>query len=260
MQASRYEFFDEPFAAIAHRGGWVVEADRGRENSLYAFEQAARLGYRYLETDVHATADGHLVAFHDDSLDRATDRVGRVADLTLRRVREARIGGVDQIPTLDELLEALPQARFNIDIKSAAAIAPLVATIRHHRAEHRVCVASFSTTSLRRFRGLMGLDVATAVSPAGVAAAAFGPGWLTSRIDTGVAFQIPTTLRVHGVRLPVLSTRLLQSAQRHGHHVQVWTINDADQMTSLIDAGVNGLVTDRIEVLRRVLLARGLWS
>ena len=260
VPASRFEFFDQPFAAFAHRGGRVDEADCLRENTLYAFEQAVRLGYRYLETAVPATADGHLIAFHDDRLDRVTDRSGRVADLTLRQIRQARIGGIDQIPTLEELLEAFPQARLNIDIKAPSALAPLVRTIRRHQAQRRVCVGSFSNTSLRRFRSLMGRDVATAVSPAGVLAATLVPSWLTRRFSTGVAFQIPTTYRVHGLQLPVLSSRLLETAQRHGQRVQVWTINDADMMNALIDAGVDGLMTDRIDVLKQVLLTRGLWT
>ena len=108
-----------PFSTIpvpspfAHRGG----AAGGLENSLAAFAQAVELGYRYLETDVHATSDGVLLAFHDRTLDRVTDRVGVVAQLPWREVREARIGGREPIPTLEELLGSWPDIRVNIDVK-----------------------------------------------------------------------------------------------------------------------------------------------
>jgi glycerophosphoryl diester phosphodiesterase len=106
--AQRYPFLehDGPLA-FAHRGG----AAGGLENSMAAFGRAVDLGYRYLETDVHATADGVLLAFHDSTLDRLTDRRGRVARLPWSEVSRARIGGVEPIPLLEDLLEAWPDIR-----------------------------------------------------------------------------------------------------------------------------------------------------
>ena len=98
---------------MAHRGG----LDTGTENTMTAFEHAVGLGYRYVETDVHLTADGVLVAFHDDRLDRVTDATGAIADLTWDRVRRARVAGVDPIPRFEELLAAWPDLRINIDPK-----------------------------------------------------------------------------------------------------------------------------------------------
>ena len=135
MRAERYAYFDEPFAAYAHRGGALYPPNRHRENTLHAFSQAVELGYRYLETDVHATADGVLVAFHDSVLDRVTDRTGAVARLPYAEVARARIAGQDPIPRLSELLTAFPDARFNIDAKSAGAV-DLLAT--SHRRARRV--------------------------------------------------------------------------------------------------------------------------
>jgi glycerophosphoryl diester phosphodiesterase len=105
---------------------------------MAAFNRAVRLGYRYLETDVHATADGILVVFHDATLDRVTDRTGTVAEMPWRELRMARIGGVEPIPLLVEVLERWPHVRVNIDPKSDAAVQPLVEVIQRTGAIDRV--------------------------------------------------------------------------------------------------------------------------
>ncbi|GIS99501.1 MAG: hypothetical protein CM1200mP26_12140 [Acidimicrobiales bacterium] len=116
--------------AFAHRGG----AEEHPENSLAAFAHAVSLGYRYLETDVHLTADGVVLAFHDDSLDRVTDRSGLISESTAAEVAEARISGVEHIPTLDELFETFPGTRINIDPKDDRVVGPLAETIQRHEA------------------------------------------------------------------------------------------------------------------------------
>ena len=141
-----YAYFDAPFAALAHRGGFSSAAPLSVENSLRAFAAAWDLGYRYLETDVHATSDGEVVAFHDDHLDRVSDTRGAIATLPWATVRRVRIGGREPIPLLRELFEALPSARFNIDIKAAGAVTPLWRLIEEYSAYDRVCVGSFSDT------------------------------------------------------------------------------------------------------------------
>ena len=103
---------------MAHRGGALLTANLGIENTLAAFANSVALGYEYLETDVHATADGHLVAFHDPNLARVTDVEGHIARLPLAAVREVRVGEREPIPTVAELLEAFPEARFNFDLKA----------------------------------------------------------------------------------------------------------------------------------------------
>ena len=167
MRASDYPYFDQPFIALAHRGGSLLPDNVGRENTLHAFGNAVALGYTHLETDVHSTRDGHLVAFHDDVLDRVTDQRGAIAELSFDEVRQARVGGIDQIPTLDEVLDAFPDSYLNIDIKTGGAVEPLVACLNAHRAQKRVCVGSFGPQRLRQFRRLMGQQVATGRSGRG---------------------------------------------------------------------------------------------
>src|SRR5262249_57201660 len=114
-------FLDHPGPlASAHRGG----AAHAPENSWRAFEHAVGLGYGYLETDVQATADGVLIAFHDRTLDRVTGQPGRVCRLTLKEIAGARIGGAEPIPLLGDVLAARPGRRVHIDVEDAPAVAP----------------------------------------------------------------------------------------------------------------------------------------
>ncbi|HIM84911.1 MAG TPA: glycerophosphodiester phosphodiesterase, partial [Acidimicrobiia bacterium] len=139
--AGLHPFLDHPgILAFAHRGG----TGAWPENTLAAFRHAVGLGYRYLETDVHLTADGAVVAFHDDSLDRLTDRTGRIADLSWDEVSEARVAGTQPVPLLAELLDEFPEACINIDPKHDAVVEPLARVLRDAGALRRVCIGAFS--------------------------------------------------------------------------------------------------------------------
>ena len=145
---------------FAHRGG----ASDCPENTMRAFEHAVQLGYRYVETDVHTTGDGILVAFHDDHLDRVTDQRGRICDLPWSTVGTARVDG-EAIPLLEDILGSWPDVRVNIDPKHDASVEPLVEVLRRCRAYDRVCVAAFSDRRLARFRALTEGRVCTAIGP-----------------------------------------------------------------------------------------------
>ena len=260
MRAERYAYFDEPFAAYAHRGGALYPPNRHRENTRHAFAQAVQLGYRYLETDVHATADGVLVAFHDSVLDRVTDRTGTIAALRYAEVARARIAGQDPIPRLSELLTAFPEARFNIDAKSDDAVDLLADAVAEHQAHERVCVSSFSVARLHRLRRRLGPRVASAASSAGIAVNRFVP-WLTWALNSPApVLQLPVTYPFRGRRLQVLTPRLVRAVHRAGKRVQVWTIDDSETMTRLLELGVDGIFTDRIDILKDVLVRHGLWA
>jgi glycerophosphoryl diester phosphodiesterase len=260
MKAAAYPYFDVPFAAYAHRGGALYPPNLHRENTRHAFQQAVDLGYRYLETDVHATADRVLVAFHDDVLDRVTDRTGPIAQLRYAEVARARIGGVDPIPRLSELFTAFPEARFNIDAKSDAAVDLLAAAIAEHEAYERVCVSSFRAARLHRLRRLLGPRVASAAGSAGVAVNRFLP-WLTWALNSAApVLQMPVAYPFRGRMITVLTPALVRAVHRAGKRVQIWTVDDAGTMERLIELGVDGIFTDRIDVLKDVLLQGGLWT
>lgn len=259
MRAAELPFFDAPFLAFAHRGGATYPPNLHRENSRHAFRTATELGYRYLETDVHATADGVLLAFHDAELGQLTDGRGSIAEQTWEDLRRVRIHGTDPIPTLSELFEEFPQSRFNIDAKSDKAVDLLATTIERHQAYDRVCVSSFGVTRLHRLRRRLGRRVASSASFVGVAFNRAVP-WLTWALNTpAAALQIPVQVRVRGRARPVFTPALLHAAHRAGKQVHIWTVDDSELMMKLIDAGVDGIFTDRIDTLRTVLIDRGLW-
>jgi len=260
MKAADFPYFDPAFIAFAHRGGAHYEPNRHRENSLHAFSEAVALGYRYLETDVHATADGKLLAFHDRVLDRVTDRTGSIAELTWDQVSQARIHGIDPIPTLAELFTTFPDARFNIDAKSDAAVDLLANTIAEHEAYDRVCVSSFGVRRLHRLRRRLGRPVASGASALGIAANRFVP-WLTWAINTpAAALQMPVRAVVLRRDALILTPSLVKAVHRAGKQVHIWTVDDSETIERLIDVGVDGIFTDRIDTLKTVLTERGLWS
>ena len=250
---------DQPGAvlAFAHRGGARHPELRGLENTLVAFEHAVRLGYTYLETDVHATRDGVLLAFHDVVLDRVTPRVGAIADVAYDELADALIGGREPIPLMSDLLEHFPRARFNIDLKAEAAV-PLLADLVDRTASHdRVCIGSFSDDRLRAFRRRVSRPVATSYGPVGVALSRLAPRLLAERVlrGRGDALQVPHRLRGG----TIVNRRFVQRAHAAGRPVHVWTIDDPAEMGELLDLGVDGLMTDRTDVLRDVLTGRGAW-
>lgn len=247
-----WAYLDHPGPiAFAHRGG---ASDRP-ENTMGAFAHAIELGYRYLETDVHVTADGYLVAFHDDVLDRVTDGTGRIADLAWSQVRRARIGD-EMIPLLSELLDAWPDARVNIDAKHDAALEPLAQVLTDHKATDRVCVNAFTDRRLVAFRRLTAGRVCTGMGTSGITRLkAAGIGLPVGRIP-GWCAQVPVK---HG-RFVVLDRRFVAAAHRRGLPVHVWTIDEPGEMERLLDLGVDGIMTDRPAVLKEVLLRRGQWT
>ena len=235
------------FIPFAHRGGSHLHP----ENSLAAFRHAWDVGFRYLETDVQVTADGVLVAFHDDDLQRTCAIPQLISQMSWAEVSQARIDGQEAIPTLAALMEEFPEAYFNIDAKTDAAVEPLIAHLRHTRALPRVCIGAFSHSRLVKIRSLLGDEVCTTASPREVGQ------WLLGRVPSGPScLQVP----IRYGRVKVVTERRLRLAQQAQCPVHVWTIDDPNSMQQLIDIGVHGIMTDRGDILRNVAQLNDLWD
>lgn len=256
---SRTAYLDHPGPIpLAHRG----YSRAGLENTMTAFQAAVDLGFRYVETDVHATTDERVVAFHDETLDRVTDRTGRITELSWREVALARVGA-ERVPLLEDVLGTWPELRVNIDIKTASAVSPLVRAIERTRAHDRVCVTSFS--DVRRRGALMRLSRPVVTSAGQVTAALFRGAATLPRGTRAVAVRralagvdgVQVPVRFRGV--PVVTAASVAATHAAGRFVHVWTVNERTEMHRLLDLGVDGLVSDRADLLREVLLERGQW-
>ena len=259
MTRHPYLDHDGPIA-FAHRGG----TDVAPENTLAAFEHAVDLGYRHLETDVHRTVDGVLVAFHDPDLSRTCGIGRRIGEMTASEVATARVrdtGGEESggqrsdgfpIPTMAELLDLFPDVSFNIDAKSDEAVEPLAALVRERGLLDRVCLASFSHRRLRRLRSLLGPGLLTAMSPPELVPIRVA-GRLSPKIQR--VAQVPVEMK----GWTIVDDRFVRRSHDQGIDVHVWTVNDRDEMNRLLDLGVDGLMTDETELLRDVFDERGLW-
>jgi glycerophosphoryl diester phosphodiesterase len=240
--------------ALAHRGG----ASLAPENTLAAFGLAAALGIRYLETDVRLTSDGHLVCLHDATLDRVSEGRGPVARHTLASLRRLRVAGREPIPTLTEALEAFPEARFTVDLKDRAAIAPLVKVLQHRDFRNRVCIAGAWDGWLATIRaGAPGVRTSLGWQSLAAVVTSVRAGMPPARCFATAEFlHVPDRLG----RVQVFVERLVTGAHGIGLKVVVWTVNDQPSMVRLLDAGVDRIITDRPDLLREVLIARGQWT
>ncbi|MGH9211496.1 MAG: glycerophosphodiester phosphodiesterase [Acidimicrobiales bacterium] len=250
----RHPFLDWPGPIpFAHQG--AHRAGGPGENTMSAFEAAIEMGYRYIETDVHATADGVLVAVHDDTLDRVTDRSGVIGDLPWSEVRRARVQGTEPVPLLEDLLGLWPDIRVNIDPKHDAAVDPLVDVIRRTKAVDRVCIGAFSDRRLARVRALLGPRLCTSMGPRQVARLVAASRGLPSGRFTAACVQVPTRRGP----VPLVTSRFVEAAHQRGLPVHVWTVNEPPEMRQLLDLGVDGLMTDAPDVLKQVMDERSAW-
>ena len=256
MSGSRFAFLDGSLPlAMAHRGGAIEYL----ENSMPAFEACVALGYRYIETDVRVTADGVLVAFHDGTLERVTDRTGRLDQMPWAEVAEARIGGREPLVKVEDLFDAWPDIRFNLDIKAAGVIAPLARLVRRLGVQDRICLGSFSDARVAAARRVLGPTVCTSLGPRGVASlrlSSYSPRAAgLVRVQAGCA-QVP--LQLGGRAL--VDERFVAAAHDRGLQVHVWTVDTAEECTRMLDLGVDGAMTDRPAMLKKLLEERGQWD
>ena len=237
---------------LAHRG-LALEAP---ENTLLAFVAAIGIGVTHVETDVHASSDGVAVISHDPDLSRVAGIEGRVDALSFARLQKIDLGHDQSFCSLAEALDAFPETRFNIDIKSADAVAPTVAAILQAKAVDRVLVTSFSEkrrrAAVRQLPGVATSASSSLFASALVVAQLRSAPLLRRVLNSIDAVQIPE--QYFGVQIVTeRMIRLLHSAKVEVH---VWTVNDAPAMHRLLDLGVDGIVTDRADIALGVLTTR----
>ncbi len=250
---------------LAHRGG----GNEAPENSLAAFSNMDRLGFRYVETDAHATKDGAVILFHDATLSRTTAAEGRIRDYTWQRLRKITDPSGNPPVRLDLVLESFPNLVLNIDAKSEDVISPLVRTLTAHGAQRRVSLASFSEKRLRRLRKMLP-GVCTSLGQSAVV-------FLTLAANIPVFMRVLERLRLlrrfiplpedgaQAVQVPVrfwkirvVSGRFVGFCHRLGFAVHVWTVNDPREMRMLLELGVDALITDEPSRARRII--DGFWA
>lgn len=231
--------------AMAHRGGMAESA----ANSMAAFARAVRLGYRYIELDVRATAEGALYVWHGPP-DSARDE----SALDLQRLsRQERAG----IVLLADVLEAFPTVLFQIDPKHQLAVEPLAREIVAAKAMERVSVGSFSDQRVRRVRQLVlqqtGTTICTVMGPW-----ALGCLLLRSKVAPRLAWRssVPSVMPP----MKCVTPRFIRAAHAGKVEVIPWTVNERADMIRLLDMGVDGLITDFPSRLKEVLESRGQWQ
>ena len=244
-------FKDFTFYAFIHRGGDETKT----ENTLEAFEYSSKLGFVFMETDVQATKDGHIVIFHDSNLKRMAGISKAISDLTLDEVRSIELINGGRIPLLSETLENFPELRFNIDIKTEDALMNSVKIVKAMNCIDRTCLASFSSSRLKRIRELAGPDVCTSSGQMDIFKMMCKSIGIKFEGTQGDCAQIP--LKQWGV--PVLTKRFLETAKEENKLVHIWTIDDKEQMIKLIDFGVDGVMTDKPSVLKEAMTERELF-
>jgi glycerophosphoryl diester phosphodiesterase len=252
-----------PFA-IAHRGSRILWP----ENTMVAFQGAVSLGYTWLETDLQVTADDVVVCLHDHTLDRTTPAGGPVSTRTFAELANIDAGhhhGPDQghpfrgvgavIPSLEEVVTTFPDVRVVVDLKSDGTEAPLARLVERLSLWDRLVVGSFSDARIRRFRALTGGRVATSTGPRATLLR-----WAASgarlRPPAAHALQVPIT---YG-RMRVVTRRSVAAHRNAGSQVHVWTVNERSVMEQLIEWEVDGIITDRPDLLRTVMIERGAWT
>jgi glycerophosphoryl diester phosphodiesterase len=249
---------------MAHQGG----EELWPSNTMFALERAVALGVDVLEMDLHVTADGALVLIHDETVDRTTDGMGVVEQMTLAEVKALDAGhywtdddgqtfpfrgqGIT-IATLEEVFQAFPAMPMNIEIKlveNVPVVEPFCQMIRQYGMQDKVLVASFHQDALDQFRATCP-EVSTSTTQNEVINffARHFVGLAASYSPVAQAVQVPE----YRSGIHILTPRFIKDAHSRGMDVHVWTVNDAEDMQRMIDLGVDGIITDRPDILLELL-------
>jgi glycerophosphoryl diester phosphodiesterase len=267
---SYYENIPHP-QVIAHQGGDGVWPG----DTMYAFEKAVEIGADVLEMDAHITKDSQIVLMHDEKVDRTTDGTGLIEDLTLPELKQLdaaykwsnddgktfphRGKGV-QVPTLEELFQKFPQMRYVIEIKLTQnpIDKPLCDLIRTHNMQDKVVVASFHDEAMQVFRKTCP-EVATSASRGEVTKfVLLGKVFLSGLIAPQYQSIQPPYDPSESMNIPIMSRRFIREAHAKNVAVEPWTVDDPQLMKQYIEWGVDGIMTDRPDLMIKVLKELGI--
>ena len=232
-------FLDSEFQGFVHRGDTSIFL----ENTIEAFQSAISLGYQYLETDLRETSDGKIITFHDPNLKRITGANITISETKFSDIRMRRLPSREIIPTIDELLEEFPDSFFNMDLKVNQIEEKVLKKINSHNALERVCLGSFNSKTIKKINSLEP-KILTSMGISQVIMYKFFQKKNISKL-----IQIPT--RWNGIK--VITKKFIDRLHNDGLKVHVWTVNKETEMQSLIDLGVDGIMTDNASGLIEVM-------
>ena len=237
--------------AIAHRGG----SNLGIENTMEAFENAINIGFKTLETDIQVTNDNKLVVFHDLTLNRLTNTKGMVKDKTWNELKKIKILGKCNIPLLSDIFDKWPKIKINIDPKNDECIDCLINFIKEYNCFEKICIGSFSGKRLEKLRQKFGPKLCTSAGPFEVlrlkASSLIN---LSTSIDANCV-QVP--LKYYGIK--IIDENFIKFCHSQNLMVHVWTINDILEIERLLDLGVDGIISDNIQGLKKIFKKKNYW-
>ena len=265
-----YENIRRPLV-IAHQGGDGIWPG----DTLYAFEKAVEIGADVLEMDAHITRDGAIVLMHDEEVDRTTDGAGLIENMTLDELKQLDAAyqwsndgsktfpyrGQDiQVPTLEELFQRFPQMRYVIEIKLTQnpIDQPLCDLIRRYDMHEKVMVASFHDEAMQNFREICP-EIATSASRTEVRNfVLLGKVFLSGFIAPKYQSIQPPYDPKESLNIPIMTERFIREAHAKNIRVEPWTVDDPALMKQYIEWGVDGIMTDRPDLMIEVLQEMGL--
>lgn len=239
-------FLDTNFQAFVHRG----DTKNFRENTIEAFQDAKKLGFQYLETDLRETRDKKIITFHDADFERVCGEKIKVTDIDHTKLNNLNFFKLGYTPTLNELLEEFPDTFFNIDLKVSKIGRKVLKILKDVKAENRVCIGSFNSRNLDEVHQL-NPSILTSMGIRDIVSLKFFK--IVNRNSRVV--QIPETWK----GLKVLSKNFLNKCKSLGLKVHIWTINDEKNIQRMIDFGVDGIMTDKPDLLKKVLLKNSIF-
>lgn len=240
------------FIGFAHRGANYLAP----ENTVEAFSLAVKLGFNYLETDVRASKDGIPFIMHDSNLLRMTGENFNINKLTSKDLATIKVKGESLIPKLQDIFEMFPEQNFNIDAKSKEVTEPLAEVIRKMNKFDHICIGSFSDRRIALTLKALNRHVCHSCGVAGSLKYLF-----YSKMN-----KKPQRFTANCVQLPlyynnykIITEELISFTQKMGMKLHVWTINNEQAMNDLIRIGVNGIMSDNCQLLKKVMTDNIVW-